>query len=309
MKISEGDSRQVIETGIIDSPVPFDYSQDQSLNNDIKPVWFFQMFRYADWFDWILIILGLFSTISSGVGIAWYSEPYGELTQAMAPNADKNVIANQVRGAVYGFLKNAAVVFVSTWIMSNVWSISSERQAIKCRIQYLKAILRQEPMWHDKQRSTEVAEKMYNETKNLQNAIGGRVPAFLMSLSQVIGGFVIALTRGWKMALVMMSFIPLMFIARWAGAKMNNYSSDSANKVQNRLAGNSLEVLENIRTVKALGGEYYETTRYEKTLNNWKSSVGKCAILRVFISTVHFFCIIMNYTLGFWYGSILITNG
>jgi ATP-binding cassette subfamily B (MDR/TAP) protein 1 len=103
---------------------------------------------------------------------------------------------------------------------------------------------------------------MYNETKNLQNAIGSRVPAFLMALSQVIGGFVIALVRGWRMAVVMMSFIPLMFLARWINGKMTNYSNESANNVNNRLAGNSLEVLENIRTVKTLGGELYETDRF-----------------------------------------------
>jgi hypothetical protein len=124
----------LIEHEQVELQLPYDYSQDPSLDNDIKPVWFHRMYRYADWFDYILIFIGLFSTISSGVGIAYYSAPYGDLTEAMAPNAKTSEIADRVRGAVYGFLKNATMVFFSTWIMSNVWSISSERQAIKCRI-------------------------------------------------------------------------------------------------------------------------------------------------------------------------------
>lgn len=75
-----------------------------------------------------------------------------------------------------------------------------------------------------------------------------------MSGSMIIGGLVIALTRGWKMAIVLMSFIPVMLVAGIINTRVNKKADKVVNKVANRLAGNGLEVLESVRTVKALGG-------------------------------------------------------
>jgi ATP-binding cassette subfamily B (MDR/TAP) protein 1 len=127
--------------------------------------------------------------------------------------------------------------------MSATWAISSERQAIRCRMEYLKAILRQEPGWHERQKSTEIAEKMHSETSKLQVAIGIRAQTFLMSTSLIVGGVTIALVRGWKLAIILMSFIPVMFVTGLISNCINRKADSATDKISNRLSGNALEVL------------------------------------------------------------------
>lgn len=135
-------------------PPGFDYKNDPSLDPDVEPVGFLGLFRYADKYDYLLLGLGLIFAMANGVGLVFYSNPFGDLTEAFAPGADPTVIVEQTKKAMYSFLKNAAVVLVASWAMSASWAISSERQSIRCRIAYLSAILRQEPGWHERQKST-----------------------------------------------------------------------------------------------------------------------------------------------------------
>lgn len=301
----EGDSKLMAEG----ETQGFDYSKDPSLDNDIEPVCFLRMFRFVDKLDVVCLILGLACAMGNGVALMFYTNPYGQLTEAFAPNADRNYIVAQTLSSMWGFLKNAGVVFLTSWIMSASWAVSSERQTIKCRKEYLKALLRQEPSWHDRQRSTELAEKMYNETNKLQLAIGSKISSFLMSGSMIVGGLVIALTRGWKMAIVLMSFIPVMLVAGIISTVINKKADNVTNKIANRMAGNGLEVLESIRTVKALGGEQYEAARYRRTADLLEHKTISFSVGRELIGSLCYFCIIMNYTLGFWYGSLLVSRG
>lgn len=78
----------------------------------------------------------------------------------------------------------------------------------------------------------------------------------------ILSGMVVSLTKGWKMALVMMSLTPVAVIVLFISNAMNRYLDRKCNHIMDRASGNSTEVLENIRTVKALGGEDYEVDNY-----------------------------------------------
>lgn len=103
------------------------------MKDDLPPVKFWKLFRFADKLDYVLLTLGFICAIGNGVSLIFYANPFGQLTQAFAPNADKNMIVEETKKAVFGFLINAAIVLINSWISQACWSISSERQTIKCR--------------------------------------------------------------------------------------------------------------------------------------------------------------------------------
>ena len=67
-------------------------------------------------------------------------------------------------------------------------------------------------------------------------------------------------------------------------------------------------MFDNIKTIKMLDGERYETERYEKSLKKAEEETRISGIKSAVAFAFFFFCIVMNYTLGFWYGSKLVSE-
>ena len=62
------------------------------MKDDLPPVGFFKLFRYADKLDYFLITLGCICAIGNGVSLIFYANPFGRLTEAFAPNVSKDYI-------------------------------------------------------------------------------------------------------------------------------------------------------------------------------------------------------------------------
>lgn len=103
----------------------FDYTEDPTLNGKAPPAPIYRVFRFADRWDYLMMIIGFACSIGSGAGIVLYANPYGDLMDAFAPGAERNALVEKTRNAVFGFLKNSILVFFSTWVMNSVWTISS----------------------------------------------------------------------------------------------------------------------------------------------------------------------------------------
>ena len=98
---------------------------------------------------------------------------------------------------------------------------------------------------------------MYTQTNHLQQSIGNKIATFIMTTSLVISGIVISMTRGWRMAIVLISFIPVMFLSGIFSNKITTNADKATNAIMERMNGSALEVIENIKTVKTLNAEKY----------------------------------------------------
>jgi putative effector of murein hydrolase LrgA (UPF0299 family) len=61
-----------------------------------------------------------------------------------------------------------------------------------------------------------------------------------MTTSLVVAGIVISMTRGWKMAIVLISFIPVMFVAGIFSNKIITKSDKATNSIIERKNGSAL---------------------------------------------------------------------
>lgn len=108
----------------------YKYEDDPSMKDDLPPVRYWRLFRFAKKLDYLFLAMGLLCAAGNGISLVFYANPFGDLTQAFAPNVSDDFIVEQTKKAVFSFLTNAAIVFVNSWIMQAAWSISSERQTI-----------------------------------------------------------------------------------------------------------------------------------------------------------------------------------
>jgi ATP-binding cassette subfamily B (MDR/TAP) protein 1 len=128
--------------------------------------------------------------------------------------------------------------------------ITGERQAARIRSNYLKAILRQDIAFFDKETSTgEVIGRMAGDTVLIQEAIGEKVGKFQQLVSTFLGGFVVAFIRGWKLTLVMLAVLPALVLATTIMARLLSRLSSEGQRCYAEAGNTVQQVVSSIRTV------------------------------------------------------------
>ncbi|CAK9201386.1 unnamed protein product [Sphagnum troendelagicum] len=269
---------------------------------------YFKLFSFADPLDYLLMILGTIGSIGNGMTLPIMTLILGGLINAFGDNQNDN---QQVIHAVskmslkYVYLGIGAAV--ASYAEVTFWVITGERQAARIRSKYLKAILRQDVTFFDKETSTgEVVGRMAGDTVLIQDAIGEKVGTFQQYVTTFVGGFVVGFIKQWKLTLVIVAVMPLLVVAitivskklsRFAGRGQEHYAA----------AGNTVQqVLGSMRTVAAYTGEAKAVQEYDKALG--KSEV---AGIKAGLATgvgMGFAMLVMfgSYGLALWYGSILV---
>ncbi|KAM0028052.1 putative ABC-type xenobiotic transporter [Helianthus debilis subsp. tardiflorus] len=268
---------------------------------------FYKLFAYADSTDYMLMIAGTVGAVGNGLCAPLMSVLLGDLTNSFGENQKNNDVVRAVSKVSLKFLNVAVAAGVVSFLQVAMWMTTGERQAARIRNMYLKAILRQDVSFFDKETHTgEVVGRMSGDTVLIQDALGEKVGKFIQLMSTFVGGFVIAFFKGWLLTLVMLTSIPPLVIC---GGIMSVTISKMASREQNAYAkaANIVEqTIGSIKMVAAFSGEKKAVDEYNKFLvDAYNSSVhqglatGLCFGLMMLV-------ILCSYALAFWYGAKMI---
>ena len=79
----------------------------------------------------------------------------------------------------------------------------------------------------------------------------------LTCLSMSIGSIVVSFFLGWRLAIVLNAYVPVVVILNYVRSRYNVKAKNATTDLSGKLNGNVFEVFENIKTVKYLRGEDY----------------------------------------------------
>ena len=91
--------------------------------------------------------------------------------------------------------------------------LSGERQAARMRRAYVRAVLRQEVSWFDREGANEVYSRISGDLIVIQTAVSEKFGSAIQFGAQFLGGFVIGFYRGWLLTLVMLGVVPALAVA------------------------------------------------------------------------------------------------
>lgn len=95
---------------------------------------------------------------------------------------------------------------------------------------------------------------MYLQTQRAQNSLVESINGILTSISMGFGGIIFAFSRGWKMAIVMVGFLPVMLLVNYFSQRLaKRWETELVDKTGD-INANVQEAFENIKTIKYLGG-------------------------------------------------------
>lgn len=106
------------------------------------------------------MIVGSVAALANGAALPAFSLLWGSMTDTFSGSAvNPQATVDSSKAVMFNFLEIGAGVFVASWLMFACWMTAGDRQSIKCRKAYLRALLRQEIGWFDRANQTELSSR------------------------------------------------------------------------------------------------------------------------------------------------------
>ncbi|KAJ3190714.1 Multidrug resistance protein 1 [Irineochytrium annulatum] len=279
----------------------------------VKNVPYGTLFRYAGPNEKLLMFLGTIGAIGVGVSQPIMTIVFGNIVQDlityMPGITDQTTFQSNIRTGVVYLVLIGAATFVAGYLQMALWMAAGEKQGKRVREEYLKAVLEKDVGWFDATPTGDVTTRLTADMGTLQDGFGEKVGLTIQNVCTFLTGFIIAFIKGWRLALVLCSVFPLlagaaMIMAKTIGSRQGKNSDTYAE------AGAIVqEVLSSIRTVTAFGGQKRDLERYKEKLAEGEKVGIKVGLVNGVSVGVVFGLIFCTYSLGFYYGGLLITYG
>jgi ATP-binding cassette subfamily B (MDR/TAP) protein 1 len=192
------------------------------------------------------------------------------------------------------------------------YGMESERLNKRVRDGVFKGCVRQEIGFFDKIPVTTLLTQLQSDSAKIHAFSGQPIRIFLINVSSVLCGLLIAFIYAWPFALVAIAIIPLMGFATAMEMKLflgeDNSTTSETNPSSQSSAGIVLETLRNIKTISSCTMEEYKLGQVIKLLKeecgySWKkmlvvgSGQGFSMLIQQWVNA-----------LLFWWGGYLIVN-
>ena len=243
---------------------------------------------------------------------------------------------DEIRGGGQKWALIYVAIGIGCWVfgMLQGWSfgIMGQNLAVRIKVLFLRACLRQEMGWHDMPENAtgKLMTRLASDTMSIRGAVGDQIGVVVQNLSTVIAAFVIAFTSSWDLTLVVASLLPIMAGAQFVQTLMLTGQFTKVFSVfvylhthacvlkvcLTRVQGedDSVEAnqvaLEGVRSIKVVNAYSLQQdicARYKKATENSVSvKIIHIAGVAYGFSQFVLYCVIC---LAFWYGAKGVSKG
>lgn len=279
---------------------------------------YFQLLVYANpkWIDYILLVVGTLSAISSGVPFPLMGIIFGQLVDELntatcaVEGSSSSVDPKEVQASVdskvliltYAGIANFALIYIYTV----TWSIFSRRLETRLRDRYFHMLLRQDATFYDSRQAGELATRLNADIQAVQSGTSEKVGVVLACTSFFLTSYIVAFTQNWKLACMLLSLIPAFLILAGIGSFFTQkYSTLMADAIASA-SSIAQESLSHIAVVQAFSaGPRLETKFASRMLDARKWGIRKALVAGAQAGMLYFIAYSAN-ALAFWQGSVQI---
>ncbi|KAL8055536.1 hypothetical protein ABFX02_04G062700 [Erythranthe guttata] len=284
-------------------------SSSNEQTRSVGKVPYHKLFSFSDKADYALIAIGTITALVSGLCLPLMTLLFGQLANSFGHNVETNTVVHEVSKVSLKFLYLAVGSGIAAFSQVTCWMITSERQAVRIRNLYFRAILRQDIGYFDTEANTgEIIERMSTDTITIQDAIGEKMGKFLQLSASFIGGFSIAFIKGWLLTTVLLSAIPFLIIS---AASMTVLMAKLRSRGQDAYSSAAIiveQTIGSIRTVASFTGEKRAVDKYEKSLDKAYEAGVEEGLAAGLGSGVFMLILFSSYALGVWFGAKMILD-
>lgn len=272
---------------------------------------FYQLFSFADKYDWLLMITGSLGAVVHGSSMPVFFLLFGEMVNGFGKNqTDLHKMIHEVAKYALYFIYLGLIVCFSSYAEIACWMHTGERQAGALRRKYLEAVLKQDVGFFDTDaRTGDIVFSVSTDTLLVQDAISEKVGNFIHYLSTFLAGLVVGFVSAWRLALLSVAVIPgIAFAGGLYAYTLTGLTSKSRESYAN--AGIIAEqAIAQVRTVYSYVGESKALNSYSDAIQNTLKLGYKAGMAKGLGLGCTYGIACMSWALVFWYAGVFIRNG
>ncbi|KAK6732942.1 hypothetical protein RB195_016988 [Necator americanus] len=277
----------------------------------------FDVMRYSDWKDYLLLICGLLLNFLNGAVIPFNSFVFKGMCDTLISgerdHANGELDIDQfTRDVLYycSLYFYLGIILLLLGYFSNAALFTLCERRVHCiRGKYLRAVMRQDMEWFDTQHAGALTTKMSSGIERIKDGIGDKLGLILSAIGTFICGVTLGFCLSWQMTLVMLFTVPVLPGAMYVSAKLLSRAAKSETYAYSTAGALANEVIAGIRTVMAFNAQPNEIHRYEKELKTARRLGIRKAITLAFFAAVPLFLMFAAMAVSFWYGTKLVVDG
>ncbi|XP_065848646.1 putative ABC transporter B family member 8 isoform X1 [Euphorbia lathyris] len=230
------------------------------------------IFRYADWVDILLMLLGTFGAIGDGMSTNFLLVFASRLMNSLGfgqtqQNQSENFML-QVQKCSLEFVYLGLAVMVVAFMEGYCWSKTSERQVLKIRYKYLESVLGQEVGFFESQEATtsEIINSISKDTSLIQELLSEKVPIFVMHATVFMSGIGFSTYFSWRLSIVAFPTLLILIIPGMIYGKYLVYLAKKGEKEYGKANAIIEQALSSIKTVYSFTAEKRIVERYSGIL-------------------------------------------
>ncbi|KAK9116998.1 hypothetical protein Sjap_015945 [Stephania japonica] len=230
------------------------------------------IFMHADATDVCLMTLGFLGSVGDGLSSPLMLFITSRIMNNLGPSDDESSDPSQFQhntsqNALY-LIYMACGTFVVCFLEGYCWARTGERQALRMRERYLKAVLRQDIAYFDLQvqSTSEVVTSVCNDSLVIQDVLSEKLPNFIMNMSMFFGSYAAAFALMWRLAIVAFPFLVILMIPGLMYGRILMGLARKMREEYNKAGSIAEQALSSIRTVYSFVGESKTMTRFSDAL-------------------------------------------
>ncbi|KAI4355397.1 hypothetical protein L6164_004176 [Bauhinia variegata] len=277
-----------------------------------RSVGLFSLFRYSTKWDLVLVILGCLGALIHGGALPLYSYLFGNFANNISKESsdgERSQMIEDVKTVCIYMAGLAAIVVVGAYLEISCWRLVGERAAQRIRIEYLRAVLRQDISYFDTEVSTgDIMHGVASDVAQIQEVMGEKMAHFIHHVFTFICGYAVGFKRSWRVSLAVFAVTPLTMFCGIAYKALYGDLTRKEDASYRRAGSIAEQAISSIRTVFSFVAESQLAAKYSELLENSLPLGAKVGFAKGAGMGVIYLVTYSTWALAFWYGSRLISE-
>ena len=230
--------------------------------------------------------------------LAFFNNPQVTLP----PNLSKQDVIFDIDMIIVGFAILGFTGFICSFLSYSIFGHVGEKFTFKLRTRYFRRLMYKDLDYFDNPENQpgDISSRLALDCKIINLIIGTYAGAIIQSLTSLATSLIIGFWFSWRITLVMLSLIPLLFISGIIESKVN-----SSDVTKNMLEGSDVlaESFNNMRVVRSLNAEKEMLERFSLQTNRHSSKIIRYAWMFSFLFGFSQFAVFLIYAIIFKVGA------
>ncbi|PVI01409.1 leptomycin B resistance protein pmd1 [Periconia macrospinosa] len=255
--------------------------------------------------------IGLIASIISGAVTIGEALVFGSLVELLNDTTNSPQVASKVVLYSLLFFILALVALISRSCGGWAFGLVSENLVLRVRDVSFRTILMQDIAWFSKPGHSHhnLMSKLNMDSGHISGLSGVILGTFFSISTSVVGGIILAHIVAWKIAIVLLSVVPIMLLAGFFRLRILAKAEERHQTAYTAAAALASEACAAIQTVAALGRERHFVHQYRAEIQGPYEESLKFTfwgnVMLAFSLSITYFV----YALAYWWGSKQVRGG